>query len=94
MPPRALPLAFALALFAAACGAQLTFDRARAQTITRGMTREQVRSLLGPPMYVFLDMPNPQNTTESWRYVDNASAPPQTLDVHFDGAAVVVVNGP
>ncbi len=86
--------ALALALLAAACGAHLTFDTARAQTITRGMTRDQVRSLLGPPMYVFLDMPNPQNTSESWRYVDESSTPSRELDVHFDGAGVVVVLGP
>jgi outer membrane protein assembly factor BamE (lipoprotein component of BamABCDE complex) len=90
------PFTFAIlfALLPAACAGQLTFDRARAQTLTRGMTRDQVRAALGPPMYVVLDMPNPQNTTESWRYVDNSSVPAQSVEVHFDESGVVVVNGP
>ena len=91
---RTLAVALLLTALPAACGAHLTFDAARAQTITQGMTRDQVRALLGPPMYVVLDMPNPQNTTESWRYVDDSSAPAHAVEVHFDGNGVVVVNGP
>jgi hypothetical protein len=84
-----------LALLIGACsGLQLRFDRARAQTISKGMSRDQVRAILGQPMYVVMDLPNPQHTIESWRYVDNSSLPEQALELHFDDSALVEINGP
>jgi outer membrane protein assembly factor BamE (lipoprotein component of BamABCDE complex) len=74
------------------------FEVERVAQVQKGMSREQVASIVGPPQTVTRLMPNKLHAAEVWRYPNNTSGwllpNVEMLAVSFDagGSAVGVIH--
>jgi outer membrane protein assembly factor BamE (lipoprotein component of BamABCDE complex) len=91
---RRVVIVASLALILGGCVGSLDVDKRmfaieRVPELQRGMTKDQIVAVLGPPHYMFKE-DRPQ-TPELWTYVSEPSGPPsrQILRIFFDPAGQV-----